>query len=73
MPRIDLLRTIDYRVQNELIVILEIINLLDHFLEACVIDLGNAYKGTGLMTGNFVRHPEDINGLSKFTFFLDRK
>ena len=71
MPGMDLLSI--YLVRNELVVILEIVNLLDHFLEACVIDLGNAYEGAGLTTGNFVRRPEDIDGLNKFTFFLDGK
>ena len=73
MPRMDLAcRTVDLAL-NQLIIILEIINLLDHFLEAYIIDLGNAHEGTGLMTGHFVRCPEDIDGLNNFTFFLYRK
>jgi hypothetical protein len=39
MPGIDLLSTTVYLLWNELIVIPEILNLLNHFLEACVIDL----------------------------------
>ena len=73
MLGMDLWSTTVYLVWNELIVILKIINLLDHFLEVCILDLGNGHEGTGLMTGNFVRCPEDINGLNKFTFFLDGK
>ena len=73
MPGMDLSSTPIYLVRNELFVILEIVNLLDHFLEACIIDLGNDYKGTGLTTGNFVRCLEDINGLNNFTCFLDGK
>ena len=73
MPGMDFLSTTICLVWNEVVVIHEIVNLLDHFLESCVIDLGNAYEGTGLTAGNFVTCPEDIDGLNKFTFFLDGK